>query len=259
MKHPLFKSLGDSYPFTLEEQFDRILTRIEELWDTDQIDDYFSDLVIDKRGGRQGFPKAVMDDIIMLRDLRESETIRRAESREDAVRELEVRGFKFSKEEFFHALFNGDKAVIDLFVRAGFNIHTADEEGTPPLLIALRKGYTVIAHILLNAGADVNDRDKMGLTPLLLACGKQARGYKEVAEILIKKGALINVHDRLGYTPLLLALSGGTVAIAEMLIHKGANIFAHNRNKETALSLAEKTGNKEIVALLHRMGANKET
>jgi len=258
MKHKLFKPLGDSYPFNLEAQFDRILAKIEELWETDQIDDYFSDLVIDKRGGRQGFPKAVMDEIIMLRDLRESESIRRAESREDAVRELEIRGFKFNKLEFFHALFNGDKAVVDLFVRAGFNIHVEDDAGTPPILIALRKGYTVIAHILLNAGADVNAKDQMGLTPLLLACGKQARGYKDVAEILIKKGALINIHDRLGYTPLLLALSGGTIEIAELLIRNGANVFARNRNNDTALSLAEKTGNKAIVDLLIRFGATHD-
>lgn len=255
MKHPLFERLGDQYPFSLEERFDRILVRLEELWDTPQIDDYFSDLLIDKRGGRQGFPKEILDDIIRLRDFRESETLRKAESREDAIRELEIRGMKFSKEEFFHALINGDKAIIDLFVRAGFNIHMEDASGTPPILIALKKGYTVIAHILLNAGADVNAQDKMGLTPLLIACGKPARGYKEVAEMLIQKGAHINIRDRLGYTPLLLALSGGTVDIAEMLIDKGANIFDRNRNGESAISLAEKTGNKDIVALLVKLGA----
>jgi len=258
MKHPLFESLGDKYPFSLEERFDRILNKMEELWDTPQIDDYFSDLLIDKRGGRQGFPKDVLDDIIRLRDFRESETLRRAESREDAIRELEIKGFKFSKEEFFHALDNGDKEIVDLFVRAGFNIHLEDEKGTTPLLIALKKGYTIIAHILLNAGADVNAMDKMGLTPLLIACGKPARGYMEVAEMLIQKGAIINIHDRLGYTPLLLALSGGTADISKMLIDKGANIFARNRHGETALSLAEKAGNKELVDLLLKKGAKSQ-
>ena len=258
MKHPLFEPLGDKYPFSLEDRFDRILIKMEELWDTPWIDDYFSDLLIDKRGGRQGFPKEVLDDIIRLRDFRESETLRRAESREDAIRELEIKGYGLGEEEFFHALVNGDKAIIDLFVRAGFNINIEDEEGTPPILIALRKGYTVIAHILLNAGADVNAKDKIGLTPLLIACGKPTRGYKEVAEMLIQKGANINIHDRLGYTPLLLALSGGTVDIAEMLIDKGANIFSRNRNEETALSLAEKIGNKEIVALLVKLGAQSQ-
>jgi ankyrin repeat protein len=255
VKHPLFESLGERYPQALEERFDRILTKIEELWETDQIDDYFSDLIIDKRGGRQGFPKDVLDDIIMLRDLRESEVIRRAERKEDAARELDIRGFKLKDEEFFRAIEDGNKVLVDLFVRAGFNIHKDSEEGTPPLLIALKNGYTVIAHILLNAGADVNARDSMGLTPLLMACGKPARGYKDVAEILINKGANINVHDRLGYTPLLLAVSGGTVDIAEILIKRGANVSAKNKYGETALSLAEKNGHQAIAKLLVEMGA----
>ncbi len=257
MKHPLFECLGDHYPFSLEERYDRILTKIEQLWDKAEIDDYFSDLIIDKRGGRQGFPKDVLDDILRLRDLRESETIRKAERREDAIRELKQRGIALGKDQFFHALINGDQALIDLFVRANFNIHIEDEQGTPPILVALKKGYTVIAQILLNVGADVNATDRMGLTPLLVACGKPTRGYKAIAEMLIKNGAHINVRDRLGFTPLLLSLSGGTVEIAEMLIEKGADISARTRGGESALSLAEKAGNAYIVALLLTKGAQR--
>lgn len=257
MKHALFKPLGEHYPIHLEREFDRILTQIEELWDTDKIHDFFSDLILDKRGGRKGFPKPVMNEIIMLRDLRESETIRKAESREDAQRELEILGFHLKKEEFFQFLNHGDKALIDLFVRAGFNVNCKDEQGNPPLLIALRKGYTVIAHIILNAGADVNVKDSMGLTPLLMTCGKQAVGYKRVAENLINKGALINVQDRLGYTPLLLALSGGTAEIAELLIEKGANVSISNRKQETALMLASRMGNNKLVDFLISKGATK--
>ena len=55
MKHPRFESLGDQYPHSLENRFDRILTKIDELWDRPEIEDYFSDLIIDNRGGRQGF------------------------------------------------------------------------------------------------------------------------------------------------------------------------------------------------------------
>ncbi|MGZ8982508.1 MAG: ankyrin repeat domain-containing protein [Methylotenera sp.] len=250
MKHPLFESLGDKYPFCLEERFDRILVKIEQLWDSPEINDYFSDLIIDKRGGRQGFPKDVMDDILQLIDFRESVTIRKAERKEDAIRDLERRGISVNKDQFFKALLDGDKELIDLFVRSDFNIHTEDAQGTPAILIAMKKGYTVIGNILLNAGADVNARDRIGLTPLLLACGKSSQGYKEIAEMLIKKGANINVRDRLGYTPLLLSLSGGVAGIAELLIERGADVYALTRNGENALSLAEKAGNTKIAELL---------
>ncbi len=250
MKHPLFERLGDRYPSCLEERFDRILLKIEQLWDSPEIEDYFCDLILDKRGGRQGFPKDVMDDILQLRDLRESETIRRGECKDDAIYELERRGISFNKDQFLKALLDGDKELIDLFVRSNFNIHTEDAQGTPAILIAMKKGYTVIGQILLNAGADVNARDRIGITPLLLACGKSTQGYKEIAEMLIKKGAVINIRDRLGYTPLLLALSGGMAGIAELLIERGADVYAKTRSGETALFLAEKAGNARVAELL---------
>lgn len=224
MKYPLFESLGEQYPFCLEKRFNRILNKIEQLWNLPEIDDYFCDLILDKRGSRKGFPKEVMNDILQLRSFRESETIRRTERIDDAIHALEHLGVNINKDSFLKALLDGDKVLVDLFVRSNFNIHTEDEQGTPSIILALKKGYTVIALILLNAGADINARDRMGITPLLLACGKSTQSYREIAEMLIKKGALINVHDVLGYTPLLLSLSGGSVEIAELLITRGADV-----------------------------------
>jgi uncharacterized protein len=255
MKHPLFEHLGDDYPSSLEERYDRILTKIEELWDTGEIEDYFSDLLIDRRGGRQGFPSDVLKDIIKLRELREIDTLRKSEDKEDAIEELKLLGMDFNKDGFFRALLNGDQSTIDLFARANFDMNIVDENGIPPILIALKKGFTVITQILLNGGADVNTKGRDGLTPLLVACGKPTRGYKTIAETLIKKGANVNVRDRVGYTPLLLSLSGGTVDIAEMLIERGADISVTTRKGETALSLAKKIENSHIVELLELRAA----
>jgi len=55
VKHPSLNILGDNYPYALEEHFDRILIRIEQLWKAPEIHDYFSGLIIDSRGGRRGF------------------------------------------------------------------------------------------------------------------------------------------------------------------------------------------------------------
>ncbi|NMG27712.1 ankyrin repeat domain-containing protein [Aromatoleum evansii] len=260
MKHPLFESLGDRYPVHLEEKFDRILTRIEFLWDTPEIHDYFSDLLIDKRGGRQGFPPLVLADIITLREFRELETFRQAERREHAVRELAERGVTVDREAFLAALRAGDRELIDLFVRARFPFHGIDVDGTPPLLFALKRGFTVIASILVNAGADVNARDHLGLTPLLVACGKPTQGYRTIAEALILRGAQVNVRDPLGNTPFLLSLSGGVLDIAELLAERGADIFATTRKGETALALANRLDTPEgtrVAQLIRDKGATR--
>ena len=250
MKHPLLEGLGDDYPVYLEQHHDHVLRRIDEIWDTPEIDDYLRDLLIDKRGGRKGFSREATKEIDALRDFRMLETFLAAERKEAAILELDKRGIFRNRDNFLRALENGDIELIDLFVRANFNIHLTDDNGTPPLLLALKKGYTIIARILLIAGADVNEKDKLGLTPLMLACGKPTFGYRDIAETLIKKGAHINVRDALGYTPLLLALSGGTIDIAELLINKGADVSARTRKGATPLSLAQQAQCTEIVDLL---------
>src|SRR5689334_15651998 len=131
MKHARFEFLGEQYPHALEDRFDRILTKIDELWDRPEIDDYFSDLIIDKRGGRQGFPKEVLADILMLREVREAETLRLAHQRENALRQLQQRGMALTQEQFLGAVRSGNQSLVDLFVQAGANIHVADPDGTP--------------------------------------------------------------------------------------------------------------------------------
>ncbi len=47
----------DKYPHALEAKYPRILERVAEAWDSpDKTAAYFTELLIDKRGGRQGFP-----------------------------------------------------------------------------------------------------------------------------------------------------------------------------------------------------------
>lgn len=255
VKHPFFEYLGDEYPYALEARFDRILIRIEQLWHTPDIHDYFSGLIIDSRGGRQGFPKDVMEDILRLRQERQSQYIREAERVDSAINELSQLGIERSNEQFLQAVHEGNRVVVDLFARSNFNIHIADKDGTPILLTALKKGYTVIAGILIGKGADVNAHDKMGVTPLLLVCGKQSPGNKTIAEMLIHKGAYVNDRDSRGFTPLLLSLSGGISEVAELLIDRGADIFARGKDRKSALALAVGSGNTHIAELLKEKGA----
>jgi hypothetical protein len=55
------------YPINLEERFPRVMDRITDLWESEEIDDYFTDLMMNTRGGtRQGFPPKVASEIFSL-------------------------------------------------------------------------------------------------------------------------------------------------------------------------------------------------
>lgn len=250
MKYALFEPLGDEYPYALERRHEYILEKLTKLWDTPEIDAYFTSLLIDTRGGRKGFGPDVFKDIDCLYKFRESERLREAQSKLEAMRELELRGLHFNAAAFLKAVRQGDQRLVDLFVRGGINVNAHDDGDGTALQVALKGGFTVIALILLKAGADANARDATGFTPLLMACGKTTFGYKEVAEKLVHMGADVNARDPLGWTPLLLAISAGNAGLVSLLLANGASPMARTRKGENAWYLAQKFGHKDLIDLL---------
>src|SRR5512145_2190272 len=63
LRHP------NRYPSHLDARHPRILERIAQLWGTSQLDGYLQELLIDSRGGRQGFAPEVMSDLMFLHGL----------------------------------------------------------------------------------------------------------------------------------------------------------------------------------------------
>ena len=59
------KERPDPWPI-IENRFPRIAATIREQWGKRALDDYFSGLVIDKRGDRQGFPLEVLSAIMEI-------------------------------------------------------------------------------------------------------------------------------------------------------------------------------------------------
>ena len=253
MRFPRFEALGSGYPFALQNQYERILVKIDAAWDSADIDEVFSDLIIDRRGGRQGFPLDVLNDIIRLKEYRQSEKLRLQELKQQALSSLEQQGLKLEAGDFMKVLLDGDQQTLDMFINAGFRFqHLRDKQESSPLLIALKKGYTVCAHMLLKAGDYANAKDKLGLTPLLISCGKTTRGFRSITELLIKSGADLGVRDPLGNTPLLLALSGGMLDVALLLLQHGADKSATNKAGESMLTLLEEHAdpdNTDFVAI----------
>lgn len=62
---------GEHYPVQLATRFPRVFKRVDELWGKPDVDDYLFSLIVDQRGGRQGFPPDVMSELIRLQHIHE--------------------------------------------------------------------------------------------------------------------------------------------------------------------------------------------
>lgn len=57
---------ADVYPTALEKRFPHILNAIVAMWGYQELNVYFQKLSVDERGGREGFPIEVWEEINML-------------------------------------------------------------------------------------------------------------------------------------------------------------------------------------------------
>jgi hypothetical protein len=56
-------------PLTLLQKLPRIANRLARLWQDDEgLQIYFDDILVDRRGGRQGFPPDIRHEILVLRE-----------------------------------------------------------------------------------------------------------------------------------------------------------------------------------------------
>lgn len=62
----------DAFIAPLEKSFPHILKKIQALWGYPEMNLYFSRLIIDDRGDREGFPAEVWDDLHTLMQLHQT-------------------------------------------------------------------------------------------------------------------------------------------------------------------------------------------
>jgi ankyrin repeat protein len=258
-----FKALLEAdearYPHSLEARFKRIFDRIAELWGTPMLENYLEDLLIDKRGGRQGFPADVMRDIFYLHGLHERlMRSKRTEpediwSNEEIKRGLEAEGFEFTPRGFFKAIEAGNTRAFELFIKAGVDVDMRNDVGWTPLMVSAFMGSETSAKMVLEAGADVHARDNMGYGPMHWAA---YQGYPAVIELLIAKGGDVNVRSDKGLTPLLQAAARGHAETVQLLIRRGAFVNQPDKEGWIPLHKAVANGHLETVKLLLTAGGD---
>ena len=185
------------------------------------------------------------------------------ERKSGAVTELDHKGTNYSEQDLLRAVASGNKAKIELMLRAGISANAKDEQGQSALTVAAALPNTDIAELLMAHGADVNARSHDGATPLMAAI---MTGHKDTAKLLLRKGADVNASAPVGSLPLqhmpmlFLAIAIGDVEITKLLIEEGADVNAKLSDGEQVLSplaFALKTNQQDIAQLLTATGAKK--
>lgn len=251
----------DLYPHELEKRFPRILNRIVELWETPQMDTYFTELMIDTRGGsRQGFPKEVAAEIYRLSRIHEQSRqpshVRQldpwANINLNKQREIEKLGYQCTPHDFLKSAEKQDSRALSLYLSAGLPVDTRDDRGWTPLMIASFNGNEEMAALLIRSGADIHSRDNAGYGPMHWAA---FNGYSSVVKLLVIKHADVNARSNHGWTPLLQAATKGHLAACVALIVAGADVNISSNDGWTPLHKACANGHIEVVKLLLAQGA----
>jgi len=239
------------YPHELEKQYPHILNKIVELWDTPQMEAYFVDLMVDKRGTRKGFPQDVATEIYYLDQI--YERLRSTSTATDINPWATVDIRKQHEQDFLKLVETNDVASIRLLLNSGIDVDIRDERGWTPLMISAFNGNEETAALLIRSGADVHAADLNGYRPLHWAA---FNGYFKVVKLLLEKQADPNAQSSHGWTPLIQAATRGHPIVVKQLIEGGAQVNLASKDGWTALHKSTANGHTEIVKMLLCMGAD---
>lgn len=250
----------DLYPHKLEAGYARIVEKIADAWATPELAaKVFDDLLVDRRGGRQGFPPEIAREIYHLSvgyDRLWGREDYKADiwshEREEAAATLKDLGMRAVPADMMRAAESQDVEQLRLFLKAGMAVDTRDARDWTPLMVAAFNGNEAAAKLLIESGANVSACDRGGYTPLHWAALK---GYAEVVKLLVGR-IDVNVQSTSGLTPLLQASASGHVAAASALLSAGADVNRPMREGWTPLHKAVANGHTEVVRLLLRAGAD---
>lgn len=117
----------------------------------------------------------------------------------------------------------GALECVSLLLKHGACVHTLDDDGWSPLLVAVApngpssQNNSDIVRLLLSCGSNVNHSSKTGLTPL--AAAAQSNDIKSV-QLLLAAGASITQRCALGFSPIIWSKIGLSSLLRQ---HKVAN------------------------------------
>ena len=249
------------YPEVLEAQFPRVFGKLIELLDTEHLDPFLDELLVDKHSReRAGFPPEVAMEIIRLAN--HVARLRNVDKEQDAWAavpeykraELQEYGYEFSPAGLIRSIEDNNQDAVQVFMSCGVDLEIRDERNWTPLMISSFNGNEEFALLLIKCGARITATDQNGYTPLHWAA---FNGYSNVVNLLIDRGADPNRQSQFGWTALMQAATRGHLLTCAYLIARGADVCLATMDGWTALHKAANNGHVQIVKLLLEKGANR--
>ena len=147
-----------------------------------------------------------------------------------------------------------DLETVELLIRGGANVKTANRYGVTPLSLACVNGSALMIEALLKAGSDPNTVLPGGETALMTAA---RTGKLDAVNALLAHSAQVNAkesgHDQ---TALMWAAAEGHTPVVDALIESGADIHARSTAGFTPLLFAVREGRIEVVKSLLKAGVD---
>lgn len=139
---------------------------------------------------------------------------------------------------YFDAARDGNMAMLNEFIHAGFNLNTADAKGHTALILSAYHGHKAMVERLLEAGANPCQQDISGNTALM---GAIFKGEFKIAKRLMHAGCSPNQQNNAGQTASMYAALFQRKEILNDLIQSGANtqLEDHRGNRVSNLSQGE--------------------
>jgi len=130
-------------------------------------------------------------------------------------------------------------------------INAMDSNQNTPIMLALDKGYDLLASFLIGQGADPWLQDRYGRTALHLSAGKNlASSTKAILKLDNTTKENVNLKDTGGNTALHYAVMTGDETLVSLLLGKGADPRIENSDKKTAMNLAASLSLMSIASIL---------
>lgn len=138
-------------------------------------------------------------------------------------------------------------AVRKHLTRDPDSLNALDEDGQPPLHVALQEGQKEIVELLLQHGASIETVGYHGWHPLHIAA---SLGNLELVDLCLAHGARLTTRTHTNQTPLLKAASSHSPAVVRRLLEAGSSSSAMNDRGMTALHIAAHQNDIQIVRML---------
>jgi hypothetical protein len=170
--------------------------------------------------------------------------------------ELSRIGYSFGKYHYFYCIKENIYDAVELFLIAGINPDSKDEEGVTGLCNAVRRGCNIIARLLIDWGCNIKIKSDDNHNNALMDAA--AYNNEEMLDILIEHKSDLDEQSKNEQTALMLAVGRGNENNTKRLLEAGADTEIRDVLDMTALRYAEILKNNNIIKLFEEFSLQKK-